>query len=141
MKHRLVDLLQSVPNGDRLKIESTQEVKRVPFGDKLTKVQCSEYCSFRNCSVRNSNLTPADCMDCYSHEVIEAELLSESGKRYPVTGGIPRLLSDSAAEFVRKNKESFSLEWKYFEFGERNWGQSIEFRKNLFLKALGENTG
>jgi len=77
-------------------------------------------------------------MECYSNEILEAQLVSDSGDRYSVTGGIPRLLSNSTAEFVRKNRQSFSLEWKYFEFGERNWGQSIETRKELFLKALGE---
>ena len=49
------------------------------------------------------------------------------------------MLSTSTAQFLRKNKESFSLEWKYFRFGERNWGMDIESRKELFLTALGKS--
>ena len=138
MKHRVIDLLQSVPDGGELKVASATRVETVPFTEKLRRVQCSRFCSLKNCSLPNARVTPADCTRCYSQEIIEGELVSESGKRYPISGGIPRLLSDTAVEFVRKNRQSFSLEWKYFQFGERNWGQDIETRKDLFLKALGE---
>ena len=137
MKYRVLDLLQSVSDGSQLRVARVTKTSRVKFNDALTKVQCSEFCAFKNCPVRDGNITPNDCTECYSHEVIEAELVSESGKRYPVVGGIPRLLSEATTDFIKKNKESFSLEWKYFQFGERNWGQDIEFRKGLFLKALG----
>jgi ubiquinone/menaquinone biosynthesis C-methylase UbiE len=70
--------------------------------------------------------------------VLHGELVSDAGTRYQIVEGIPRLLSGQAADFVRRNKKSFSLEWKYSRSGERNWGQDLEFRKNLFLKALGE---
>lgn len=139
MKHRVVEILRSVPDANPLRIAKVTKVKSVSFTDKLTEVKCSQFCAFRNCAVQNANLTPRDCEECYSQEILEGELVADSGKRYPIIGGIPRLLSESAVDFVKKNKESFSLEWKYFQFGERNWGQDIEFRKGLFLKALGED--
>ena len=78
----------------------------------------------------------ADCRQCYSVEIVEGELTSASGKRYPISGGIPRILSEETATFIQRNRRSFSLEWKYFRYGERNWGMDIESRKRLFLRAL-----
>jgi ubiquinone/menaquinone biosynthesis C-methylase UbiE/uncharacterized protein YbaR (Trm112 family) len=139
MKYRLVELLQSVPDVSQLRVASVREVRTVSFTDRLSEVKCRQFCAFKNCQVKDANVTPQDCNKCYSQEIIEGELLSESGKRYPISGGIPRLLSGEGVDFLKRNKKSFSLEWKYFRFGERNWGMDIESRKDLFIKALGKD--
>ena len=136
MKYRLLDLFESVPDGSPLRVGGIEEVKMAP-AERLTEVKCSRFCAFKDCLVVHAKLTPEDCTKCYAQEIVEGELVSDSGKTYPISGGIPRLLSGSTAEFLRKNQKSFSLEWKYFRFGERNWGMDIESRKSLFLKALG----
>lgn len=138
MKYRVLDLLQSVPDGSQLRVARVTKTETVPFTGEFDKVKCTQFCALRNCPVTSANLTPQDCASCYSQEIVEGELVSDSGRRYPITGGIPRLLSESTAGFLLKNERSFSLEWKYFRFGERNWGQDIAFRKRLFLNALGE---
>lgn len=45
------------------------------------------------------------------------------------------MFSKQTAGWLAKNQETFSLEWKNFRFGERNWGQDIEVRKKPFLKG------
>lgn len=136
MKYRLLDVLNCVADGSQLRLKNAK-VKKIAFDDKIGCVKCTRFCGFRDCAVEDANLSPEECAECYSHEITEGELVSEAGKRYSIIGGIPRLLSVNAADFVRKNKKSFSLEWKYSRSEERNWGQDIEFRKGLFLRALG----
>ena len=136
MKHRLLDLIESVPDGSQLRVARIDH-KEMRHGGNAPAPACRRFCSFKNCPVV-SNTPPADCTGCYTEEILEGQLISDTGKTYPITGGIPRILSEATSAFIRKNRESFSLEWKYFEFGERNWGQDIEFRKRLFLKALGK---
>jgi ubiquinone/menaquinone biosynthesis C-methylase UbiE/uncharacterized protein YbaR (Trm112 family) len=138
MKYRLLDLLQAVEDGSQLRVAALREVKTVSFKETLHKVACSRFCAYRNAPVDKVNLTPRDCQRCYAREIIDGDLVSGSGVHYRVKDGIPRLLSASSAEFLQKNKKSFSLEWKYFRFGERNWGMDIESRKKLFLEAMGK---
>jgi ubiquinone/menaquinone biosynthesis C-methylase UbiE len=40
------------------------------------------------------------------------------------------------AEDLKKTQATFSSEWKMFRFGERNWGQTISFRKDQFLSGM-----
>jgi ubiquinone/menaquinone biosynthesis C-methylase UbiE/uncharacterized protein YbaR (Trm112 family) len=138
MKYRLLDLLCSVPEGGQLRVANVRDAKTVEVGPELRRGRCKQFCAFKNCSIQGNDSIPNSCEGCYSQEIIEGELVADSGTRYLVIGGIPRILSQSTSDFVRKNQESFSLEWKYFQFGERNWGQDIEFRRKLFLKALGQ---
>jgi len=137
MKYRIVELLQSIPDGRPLRVTAT-EVRSVAIAEAPTEVKCSRYCAFKDRAI-DAGVTRADCARCYGREVIEGELTSDTGKRYRISHGIPRLLSQSASEFVERNRKSFSLEWKYFRFGERNWGMDIESRKALFLRALGRS--
>src|SRR5437764_289858 len=112
MKYRLLDLIQSVPGGTQLRIGriDKKETRRVANSPAPA---CRRFCGFKNCPIID-NKPPADCTGCYTEEILEGELVSERGKTYPITGGIPRILSESTSAFVRKNRESFSLEWKYF---------------------------
>jgi ubiquinone/menaquinone biosynthesis C-methylase UbiE/uncharacterized protein YbaR (Trm112 family) len=137
VKLRMLDLLQSTCGTGRLRLGETSEIKTVPFSGKFSEVRCRDFCGLKDCPVKEANVTAADCTACYSKEVVQGELVSETGERYPITDGIPRLLSRSTNDFLQKNKRSFSLEWKYSRPEERNWGQDIEFRKRLFLQAFG----
>ena len=135
MKYRVLDLLKDIGNGNQLRVEKAR-VQTVPFKHRLTEVKCQRYCGLKNCPVAEANVTVQDCTNCYQQEIVEGEIVSDSGNRYPIVGGIPRLLSKKTEGWVKKNQATFSLEWKMFRFGERNWGQDIEYRRQLFLKAL-----
>jgi ubiquinone/menaquinone biosynthesis C-methylase UbiE/uncharacterized protein YbaR (Trm112 family) len=140
MKYRLLDLVKAPGDGSRLSVRNAT-VRQVPFNVPLTEVKCQTHCGLKNRPVIEAKVTPDDCRTCFSQEIVAGELVSESGGVYPVVGGIPRLLSTESAEWVRKNQSSFSLEWKMFRFGERNWGQDIQYRKNLFLTGVGKTAG
>jgi ubiquinone/menaquinone biosynthesis C-methylase UbiE len=114
-------------------------MKRVAFNDELTEIRCKKECGFKQCSVDGVNITPHDCMECYAHEIIEGKLICECGEGYPVIKGIPRFLPEMVAINFEKIQKTFSYEWKMFRFGERNWGQDISYRKNLFLQGMGGN--
>jgi ubiquinone/menaquinone biosynthesis C-methylase UbiE/uncharacterized protein YbaR (Trm112 family) len=62
---------------------------------------------------------------------------SVCSRSWEIVRGIPRLFPDELAEDVKKAQDTFSHEWKMFKFGERNWGQDIGHRRELFLDALG----
>jgi ubiquinone/menaquinone biosynthesis C-methylase UbiE/uncharacterized protein YbaR (Trm112 family) len=136
MKYRLVDLIQPVTEESQLKVNVTQQ-RDVPFDGVIKEVMCKSFCALKNARVGDVPIAPEDCTKCYSHEILEGELVSDAGSRYPIAKGIPRLLPGDISGFLEKNKATFSLEWKMFKFGERNWGQDIEFRKNLFLRGMG----
>jgi len=137
MKYRLLDLLQGVNDQGQLRVASVREERNTPFVGEMRQVMCERFCGLKDRKLSEANVTPEDCTRCYSREIIEGELVSDGGDRYSITGGIPRLLSRSSADFLQKNRQSFSLEWKYSRFGERNWGMDIESRKELFLRAFG----
>ena len=136
MKYRLLELLRDPVDGTRLKMVNvkTESGRRSPT---LSAVRCSEFCGLKGKPVSEARVTAQDCVNCYSSEIIEGQLVSTSGNTYPIVGGIPRLLSGAIAGWLKKNQETFSLEWKMFRFGERNWGQDISYRRGLFLKGMG----
>jgi ubiquinone/menaquinone biosynthesis C-methylase UbiE/uncharacterized protein YbaR (Trm112 family) len=134
VKYRLTDLLRCSCGRSNLTVSGITE-RSVPFNDTLDKVKCSNTCAFRH---RSANaVTPADCNECYTHEVDTGTISCLCGKTYPIVRGIPRLLPDELAADIKKSQETFSYEWKMFRFGERNWGQGIEERKEQFLDAMG----
>jgi ubiquinone/menaquinone biosynthesis C-methylase UbiE len=69
-------------------------------------------------------------------KITAGKLLCERGHEWPIVNDIPRFIPAALAKDLKKTQETFSFEWKMFRFGERNWGQDIEVRKGLFLKAL-----
>jgi SAM-dependent methyltransferase/uncharacterized protein YbaR (Trm112 family) len=136
MKYRVVDLLRDSADGSPVSVAHAV-TKRVAFDRKLTAVRCQTFCALKNVPVTHSSVAVKDCVDCYAQEVTEGELVSSSGNRYPIVEGIPRMLVKNTAGWVHKNQKTFSLEWRMFRFGERNWGQDIEYRKGLFLLGMG----
>jgi ubiquinone/menaquinone biosynthesis C-methylase UbiE/uncharacterized protein YbaR (Trm112 family) len=138
VKHRAVDLLQCPCGGGSLALSSVVS-HGVPFGDSFDEVRCQSICTFKSQTVGEpGGPTPADCTECYGQEISEGTLTcSACGRAWPIVGGIPRFIPDNLAADVQKAQDTFSYEWKMFRFGERNWGQDIEHRKQLFLDALG----
>ena len=133
MKYRLVDLIQPLSERSQLRVREAKETS-VPFEGKIEGVKCKRFCALKNGKIGQVQVTPDDCRRCFSREIVEGELVSDGGSKYPIVNGIPRMLPEEMKGFLEKNRATFSLEWKMFKFGERNWGQDIEFRKNQFLK-------
>jgi ubiquinone/menaquinone biosynthesis C-methylase UbiE/uncharacterized protein YbaR (Trm112 family) len=136
MKYRLVDLIQPLTENSQLRVKVNKEID-VTFEAEIKTVKCTAFCAYKNGRIGEVAVTPRDCARCFSQEIIEGELASEGGSRFPITKGIPRILPEETKGFLEKNQATFSLEWKMFKFGQRNWGQDIEFRKQLFLKGMG----
>jgi ubiquinone/menaquinone biosynthesis C-methylase UbiE/uncharacterized protein YbaR (Trm112 family) len=136
MKHRLIDLLRCSCGSSDLQIEGAV-AERVPFAGTLTNVRCRERCSFRRAAVGDGSVTPSDCMECFGQEIVGGTIRCRCGRGWPIMQGIPRFLPDHMATDFEKTQETFSYEWRMFRFGERNWGQDIEHRKELFVKAMG----
>lgn len=137
MKFRLVDLLQC-PCGKSDLVLQTTAIEKVPFSHKLSEVKCSKTCAFKKCSVQQGRVTAADCKECYTQEITEGKFSCRScGQEWPIIGGIPRFLPGNLPEDIKKTQETFSNEWKMFRFGERNWGQDMDFRVSLFTRGLG----
>jgi ubiquinone/menaquinone biosynthesis C-methylase UbiE/uncharacterized protein YbaR (Trm112 family) len=137
MKFRLLDLLQCPSCGSRNIGLNDVVTKRVPSGDSFTRVRCKEMCGIRRCRVAQGNPKPTDCTECYTQEIMEGTLCCECGQKWPIVNGIPRFLPKQLADDFRKTQATFSFEWKMFRFGERNWGQDISVRKDLFLRGMG----
>src|SRR5205807_2669691 len=135
MKYRLVDLIQPLSEQSQLRVSATKQVES-PFEGVIDEVKCKRFCALKNGKIGQVHVTADDCRRCFSQEVLEGELVSDCGSRYPIVNGIPRMLPEEMKGFLEKNRATFSLEWKMFKFGERNWGQDIEFRKNQFLKGM-----
>jgi ubiquinone/menaquinone biosynthesis C-methylase UbiE/uncharacterized protein YbaR (Trm112 family) len=136
MKYRLVDLIQPLSEHSQLRVKVTKQTTS-PFDGEIKEVQCKNFCAFKNARIGDVTVTPKDCNNCFSQEILEGELVSDGGSRFPIVKGIPRMIPADTKGFLEKNKATFSLEWKMFKFGQRNWGQDIEFRKQLFLKGMG----
>ena len=127
MKFRLIDLLQC-PCGQNSLVVKDAVTKRSVFSDRLSEVKCKKNCAFKQCPADSGQVTPADCNECYSHEINEGTITCQCGMAWPIVGGIPRLLPASLAGELKKTQETFSYEWKMFRFGERNWGQDINLK-------------
>jgi ubiquinone/menaquinone biosynthesis C-methylase UbiE/uncharacterized protein YbaR (Trm112 family) len=136
MKYRLVDLIQPLDEPTQLRVKVTKQTDS-PFEGTFTEVRCRNFCAFKNTAIGEVAVTPSDCGKCHALEISDGDLVSDGGSRYPIVRGIPRMLPAEMKGVLEKNQASFSLEWKMFKFGQRNWGQDIEFRKNLFLKGMG----
>lgn len=136
MKYRLVDLLQPIDEPSQLRVKATQHAE-APFDGVIQEVKCKSFCALKNARIGQGVVTPGDCKKCYAREILEGELVSDGGSRYPIRKGIPRILPKEMEGFLKQNQATFSLEWKMFKFGERNWGQDIEFRKTQFLRGMG----
>jgi len=135
MKHRLLDLLQcpcGKNGGLAVKVDAE---KRVAFSNHLKESRCKTTCSFRQCAV--SQVSAKDCEECYAHEIVEGTIACSCGHEWPIVRGVPRFLPKTLLPEMKKTQSTFSFEWKHFRFGERNWGQTIDYRKSLFLKAFG----
>ena len=71
-------------------------------------------------------------------EIIEGELICEGRLRFPINGGIPRLVVDKSKTFV-KTENSFSSKWKNYNktYHSKKWFNS---QKKWFLQRFGWKT-
>lgn len=138
MKFRLVDLLRCPCARSHLTLKRVVTEDAV-FNDSLTQVRCSKTCAFKQRAVGLGGVTPADCTLCYKYEIMQGSIGCDCGREWPIINGIPRFLPRQLAADLKKTQATFSFEWKMFRFGERNWGQNISSRKNLFLRGMGVN--
>ena len=71
-------------------------------------------------------------------EIIEGELICEGRHRFPINGGIPRLVVDKSKTFV-KTENSFSSKWKNYNktYHSKKWFNS---QKKWFLQRFGWKT-
>jgi ubiquinone/menaquinone biosynthesis C-methylase UbiE len=136
MKFRLLDFLQCSCGKGSLALNNIK-IMNIPFEYKLNEIRCSKFCGLKKTDNFLENMSAKDCIYCYSQEIMEGTINCICGKEYPIIKGIPRFLPEDLRTDFKKVQNTFSYEWKMFRFGERNWGQDIEFRKNLFLQGMG----
>lgn len=136
MKLRLVDVLHCRCGTQNFDLKDIV-MRQVHFHDQFTEVRCQRFCALKGCLVKPGSVTPQDCMECYGKEVMEGSLRCKCGQEYLIRGGIPRFLPKEMTKDVEKIQKTFSLEWKMFRFGERNWGQDLSYRRQQFLQAMG----
>jgi len=135
LKFRVIDLLTCNCSNSELVVEGTV-INQVLLDCKIDKVKCAYTCAYKHISLPNGNVTVNDCVKCYSSEILEGVIKCRCGNKYDIKKGIPRFLPEYIERNIKKIQDTFSYEWKMFRFGEKNWGQDIEFRKNLFLQGI-----
>ncbi|MFZ2446290.1 MAG: methyltransferase domain-containing protein [Syntrophobacteraceae bacterium] len=140
MKYRLMDVLRCHCGKTALSLENPT-VEKVRFDHSLDEIKCRYVCGKKDKAVGEADLTPADCAECYAMEIKAGQLACECGEKYPIVKGIPRFIPAILREDLQKIQKTFSYEWKMFRFGDRNWGQDIEFRKSLFLQGMQASAG
>src|SRR5688572_17314930 len=119
MKYRVLDMLADPIGGCRLHgTEAT--VRLATVHADVSRGMLRDFCGRNNATVSTAAVIVSDCVACYKEEVVSGTLVSDSGREYKIVNGIPRLLSSDTIGWVRKNQDTFSLEWKMFRFGERN---------------------
>ena len=124
MKYRLLDLLVDKDNQPfRLDDVSVEPSRHKP--PLIESVKCSSYCAFRDTSP--SDVTSADCRECFSMEVVKGRLVAQSGKSYRIANGVPRLIPEDVLD--EQAQSTFSMEWRYSSDGQRNWGEPLEDRE------------
>lgn len=107
MKYRLLDILCCPECGStfHLKIfEIDRHHTTVPVG---SRARCADWCALA--SSASSKMGPLDCRDCYEWDISEGKLTcTKCDHKYPVIGGVPRILSKALLmESVNKYHSSF----------------------------------
>src|SRR5262245_29209646 len=105
MKHRLVDLLKCSCGKSGMVVKVHNE-RRVPFSGRIDRTRCETHCSFKQCSV--TNVTPSDCEECYSHEIVEGAISCACGQGWTITDGVPRFLPKTLVPDIQKTQSTFS---------------------------------
>lgn len=137
MKFRLLDVLQSPQGGDlKLKEATISEARNA---NPPEKVPCQHFCAFKQVPLEGSEISITDCQACYKREISEGKLVSARGETFPIVRAIPRFVQSEIPQDIRKIQKTFSSEWDHYVYGQRNWGQTIEYRKQLFLQCMGSS--
>lgn len=138
MKYRLLDILRQPGTGGRLALrEATVEDVSGEVPLEESGPACRYFCALRDAPPAEAGVGAEECRACYAREITAGRLVAEDGAEYPILGGIPRFVPDDLRADLKKIQATFSAEWDAFEFGQRNWGQTIEHRRGLFLEGMG----
>lgn len=138
MKYRIVELLKCKCGSGRLTVKNPT-IKKVNFSGQFNTVRCTDVCGFKATNVGDGSVTPYDCMRCYGLEVFEGALSCSCRQEYAIVRGIPRFLENDMGVSIKKTQKAFSWEWRMFRFSERNWGQTLAERRELFVEGIGVN--
>jgi uncharacterized protein YbaR (Trm112 family) len=130
MKYRLVDLIQPLSENSQLRVKVTKETD-VPFDRTIDKVKCSSFCAFKNGRVQEVGATPADCTNCYSREILEGELVSDAGSRYPIVNGIPRMVPDHVRGFLERTRQPFHSSGRCLDSARGTGARTSNFEKTF----------
>lgn len=108
MRFYILNDLVSPANGQRLTMENARVVER----DGPDVARCMEWCGLRN--VAAASVPEADCRRC-SRMWVEEGALSDGTSKFPIVDGIPRFVSEGAAQLDGDTQESFGYEWEHFD--------------------------
>ena len=100
------------------------------------KTQLVDLLACPQCGQAGLTLVPARS-GALNGELSQGTLSCARGHDYPVRGGIPRLLPPALSAELSSTQKTFSLEWENFRSGERNWGQNMDYRRDLFIRSMG----
>lgn len=91
-------------------------------------------------STRRDSGANGNCPSCYELEITSGSLVCRNDHSFPLVRGVPRLLPEFNNADATSITQSFSREWRYFDYAEeaRTWGQSAEERASDFLRFVDE---
>jgi SAM-dependent methyltransferase len=119
LRYYLLDDLIDPLTGTVLYVENA-EVVQLP-GPRVER--CARWCGYHSCAP--DALGPEACCTCHDAWVVSGELVAGDA-RYPIVGGVPRLLPASAGDdeygpgaplggLSAQIQESFGYEWEHFD--------------------------
>jgi len=97
MNFGVLDFLQLSRRSHNCRLEKVV-TRRVRPPASIAEVPCKRYCGFRRCAITPQAVTPADCRECRSHEVLSGIIQDEQGRSFPVVDGVPQFARGIASQ-------------------------------------------
>lgn len=113
MKHRIMELLACPECGQDLSLEPGAVIERLSLPNNFTAAPgCRDFCARFSESIRPGGpRPPADCLECYSQEIIDGGLACAAGHRLRINDGVPQLVGESPAGKSGRTSRAFGYEW------------------------------
>lgn len=140
MKFRFLDFLACPYCGSSFRCDVHNKM-RVDIPKISNLPTCRFWCSLKNTSLLRNNTL--DCRGCLENEVIEGILKCACGRSYPITNGVPRILTTSLSLIKKKTATKFGYEWtKFSDYNVDNFAIFLKFLKpNFFSGKIGLDVG